>query len=91
MRAPSPWQAFRNSCSAGESALLPTRHYGVPEIAGKLPGAHAEVTAIETARRLGATPQSMAVTRAICPQCAAAIEASGGTVTSPTTAVWWLK
>ncbi len=58
------------------------------EIAGKLNKAHAEVTALETARELGATPRSMAVTRKICPQCAVAIEASGGTLTSSTTAVW---
>ncbi|MCC6648940.1 MAG: hypothetical protein IT374_25665 [Polyangiaceae bacterium] len=52
------------------------------------PGAHAEVTAIQTARDLGTTLRSMAVTRSICPQCIAVIEASGGTVTSSTTAVW---
>ena len=63
----------RDLTPAQRAALLPG------EIAGSLPGAHAEVTAIQTAQQLGATPQSMAVTRAICPACAAAIEASGGT------------
>ena len=58
------------------------------EIAGKLNKAHAEVTALKTARNLGGTPRLMAVSRKICPQCTAAIEASGGTLTSPTTAVW---
>jgi RHS repeat-associated protein len=61
---------------------------GPGESAARLPGAHAEVTALTHAQQAGVTPQAMAVTRTICPQCAAAIEASGGTVTSPTTAVW---
>jgi hypothetical protein len=58
------------------------------EVAARLPGAHAEVTALDAAARMGATPQSMAVIRAICPQCAVTIEASGGTLTSPTTVIW---
>jgi hypothetical protein len=58
------------------------------EIAGKLKDAHAEATALEAAAKRGLKPQSLAATRIICPQCAAAIEASGGTLTSPTTAVW---
>jgi RHS repeat-associated protein len=61
---------------------------GPGEIAAKLPGAHAEVTAIQAAQQAGLTPEAMAVTRVICPQCAAAIEAIGGALTSPTTAVW---
>jgi hypothetical protein len=61
---------------------------GPGESAARLPGAHAEVTALTHAQQAGVTPQAMAVTRTICPQCAAAIEASRGTVTSPTTAVW---
>ncbi|MFT4703648.1 MAG: tRNA(Arg) A34 adenosine deaminase TadA [Bradymonadia bacterium] len=58
------------------------------EVAARLPGAHAEVTAITHAQQAGVAPRFIAVTRAICPNCAAAIEASGGTLTSPTTAVW---
>jgi len=61
---------------------------GPGEAAARLPGAHAEVTALTQAQQAGVTPQAMAVTRTICPQCAAVIEASGGTVTSPTTAMW---
>ncbi|RKH09905.1 hypothetical protein D7V97_15245 [Corallococcus sp. CA053C] len=72
----------RDLTPAQRATLLPG------EIAGKLPKAHAEVTAITKAQEIGATPQSMAVTRPICDQCSIAIEASGGTVTSPTTAVW---
>jgi RHS repeat-associated protein len=70
--------------SPAQRALL-----GSGEIAARLPGAHAEVTALSAARALGATPEAMAVTRAICPQCAAAIEGSGGTITSPTRAIWF--
>jgi hypothetical protein len=61
---------------------------GPGEIAATLPGAPAEVTALAHAQQAGLTPQTMAVTRAICPQCATAIEASGGTLTSPTTVIW---
>jgi hypothetical protein len=60
---------------------------GSGETAAKLPGAHAEVTAL-SAVPPGATPEAMGVSRAICPGCQEAIEASGGTLTSPTTAVW---
>ena len=58
------------------------------EIAAKLPGADAEVTALSHANRLGLQPRAMAVTRTICPECAATIRASGGTLISPTTAIW---
>jgi hypothetical protein len=58
------------------------------EIATQAPGVQAEITALQAAAKLGATPREIAVSRAICPQCAAAIEASGGTLTSPTTAIW---
>jgi len=76
--------------AGGARDLTPAQRalLGPGEIAAKLPGAHAEVTAIQAARGAGLTPQAMAVTRPICPQCATAIEASGGTVTSPTTAIW---
>jgi tRNA(Arg) A34 adenosine deaminase TadA len=72
----------RDLTPAQKAVLLPE------EIAARLPGAHAEVTALEKAAELGATPQSLAVTRIICERCAAAIEASGGTLTGPKTAVW---
>jgi Cytidine and deoxycytidylate deaminase zinc-binding region len=58
------------------------------EIAAQAPGVHAELTALGQAAKMGASPLEMAVTRAICPSCAAAIEASGGVLTSPTTVVW---
>ena len=79
-----------NIVAGGARDLSPVQRalLGPGEIAAKLPGAHAEVTAIQAAQRAGLTPQAMAVTRAICPQCAAVIEASGGAVTSSTTAIW---
>ncbi|XXT19469.1 RHS repeat-associated core domain-containing protein [Sorangium sp. So ce429] len=58
------------------------------EISASLPNAHAEATALTHAQTAGLTPQMLAVTRAICPQCASLIESSGGTLTSPTTATW---
>ncbi|KYF61036.1 type IV secretion protein Rhs [Sorangium cellulosum] len=72
----------RDLTPAQRAALLPG------EIPGYLPRAHAEITALETARALGGTPQALGVTRAICPACQTAIEASGGLLTSPNTAVW---
>jgi hypothetical protein len=58
------------------------------EIVAKLDKAHAEVTALEAARAHGATPRALAATTNICPQCAKEIKASGGILTSLTTAVW---
>ncbi len=58
------------------------------EIATQAPGIHAEITALQAATKLGAIPRQIAVSRAICPQCAAAIEAIGGKLTSLTTAIW---
>jgi RHS repeat-associated protein len=58
------------------------------EVAAALPGAHAEITALEAASASGAVPRVLAATRAICPACAAAIEASGGKLINSTTAIW---
>jgi RHS repeat-associated protein len=58
------------------------------EAAGRLPGAHAEVTLLRHAAANGLSPAQMAVSRAICPACAAKIEQSGGRLTSQTTAEW---
>ncbi|MGA3184388.1 MAG: hypothetical protein ABSE52_07310 [Candidatus Dormibacteria bacterium] len=58
------------------------------EVAALEPGAHAEVTALNYAEENGLTPQAMGVSRPICPDCQSVIEASGGEITSPTTAVW---
>jgi RHS repeat-associated protein len=67
---------------------------GPGETAARLPGEHAEITALHHAGQNGSTPQAIGIyggeagTRVICPECEAAIRASGGTLTSPTTAVW---
>lgn len=76
--------------AGGARDLTPAQRalLGPGETAARLPGAHAEVTALQAAQKAGSTPQSLAVTRAICPQCAEAIEAGGGVLTSPTTAVF---
>jgi RHS repeat-associated protein len=58
------------------------------ETSARAPGAHAEVTALRQAAASGAAPRNLATTRPICTNCAAAIQASGGRVTSPTTATW---
>lgn len=58
------------------------------ESAAKQAGAHAEVTALDTAKDLGLSLQAMSVTRAICPQCVKAIESTGGKLSSPMTAIW---
>lgn len=75
--------------AGGARDLTPAQRalLGPGEIAAKLPRAHAEVTALQHAAGAGLSPEAMAVTRGICPQCAASIEASGGTLTSPTTVI----
>jgi tRNA(Arg) A34 adenosine deaminase TadA len=61
---------------------------GAEEVAAKLRDAHAEITALQHAASSGLSPIEMVVTRTICPPCARAIAAAGGTLTSPTSAVW---
>lgn len=58
------------------------------DTAARLPGAHAEATALEHAAANGLTPAQMSVSRPICSACATRIEQSGGRLTSPTTAEW---
>jgi hypothetical protein len=47
------------------------------EIASKLSGEHAESTILNAAQQNGLTPSALGVTRTICPECEAAIRASG--------------
>jgi hypothetical protein len=77
--------------AGGARDLAPSQRafLGQGEIAVQAPGVHAEMTALDAAASLGARPLELAVTRPICPECAAAIQASGGTLTGPTTAVWF--
>jgi hypothetical protein len=61
---------------------------GPGEIPAKLRREHAEVTALSGTKAAGFKPEALASTRTICPECEAAIEAEGGWLTSPTTAVF---
>jgi RHS repeat-associated protein len=76
--------------AAGGRDLSPAQRAAMApgEVAAKLSGAHAEVTALQHATQNGLTPAQMAVSRTICPACRATIEESGGRLTSPTTAIW---
>jgi RHS repeat-associated protein len=58
------------------------------ELAAKMTGEHAEITALRRAGELGLTPSALAVTREICPGCRAAIEGAGGVLTGLTSAIW---
>jgi tRNA(Arg) A34 adenosine deaminase TadA len=58
------------------------------EVAARSPRAHAEITALQFAETNGLSPEALAVTRAICPQCAAAIQQSGGRLLNPFEAIW---
>ena len=50
------------------------------DVLGKLPGVHAEITALDAALRAGLTPAEIAVSRPICDVCRAAIESRGGRI-----------
>jgi hypothetical protein len=54
----------------------------------KLPGAHAEITALAAAENAGLKPRALATSRPICPKCRVAIEDADGVVTSEFTAVF---
>lgn len=56
-------------------------------VPAKLPGAHAEITALQHAAQNGSRPTAMGVSRATCPACATVLEQSGGTLTSPTAVI----
>jgi hypothetical protein len=76
--------------AGGARGLTPAQRamLGPGEMAARMPGAHAEVTALTHAQGAGMNPWALEATRAFCPQCAAAIEGSGGTLTGPASAVW---
>jgi hypothetical protein len=59
------------------------------EILARLPGAHAEITALDAASKAGLTPAEMVVSRAICSACQAAIEGSGGTINPDQLGATW--
>lgn len=80
-----------NVIASGGRDLSPIQRAlaGPNDVLGRLPGAHAEVTALDAASNAGLTPSQMAVSRAICPACQAAIEQSGGQVGSNGMWAWW--
>lgn len=47
----------------------------------RLPGAHAEVTAVNGARGAGLTPQGISTSHRICPSCRTFLEGEGATIT----------
>lgn len=50
------------------------------DVLGKLPTAHAEMTALDAASKHGLTPAQIGVSRPICPACQAGIVESGGEI-----------
>lgn len=84
-------QEGTNIIASGGRDLSPLQRAlaGPDDVLARLPGAHAEVTALDAAARAGLTPSEMAVSRAICPACQSAIEASGGQVGPGGLRAWW--
>jgi RHS repeat-associated protein len=60
------------------------------DVLGKLPGEHAEKTALAAAGKNGLTPLAIETSWNICPSCRSALEKAGATLTGPRSA-WWLS
>jgi hypothetical protein len=58
------------------------------EIAARLPGEHAEITALQEAARRELRPRAISTTRDFCLDCRRALEEAGARITGPRTAVW---
>jgi tRNA(Arg) A34 adenosine deaminase TadA len=58
------------------------------EVLAKLPGTHAEITALSKAQEAGVVPRVLVTTRPICPACATAIKSMGGQLIDETTAIF---
>jgi|JI10StandDraft_1071094.scaffolds.fasta_scaffold109755_5 hypothetical protein len=80
-----------NVIASGGRDLSPAQRAltGPEDVLGKLPGAHAEVTAMDAAAKAGLTPAEIAASRPICPACEAAITESGGQVSPSGWWAWW--
>lgn len=50
------------------------------DVLGRMPGAHAEVTSLDAATKVGLNPSQIAVSRPICAGCQIAIQNSGGQI-----------
>jgi hypothetical protein len=59
------------------------------DVLARLPGEHAEITALKAASEAGLIPRAIASTWDICPACRAALEESGAMLTGPRAALWW--
>jgi hypothetical protein len=55
---------------------------------GRLPGAHAEITALTKAADEGLMPRAIATSWDICDNCQKALTKAGAVLTGPRTAVW---
>jgi RHS repeat-associated protein len=68
----------------GQAELAQALNIVVAEATGE----HAEITVLNEAFQAGELPQALGVSRIICPDCQAVIEAIGGVLTSRTTVIW---
>ncbi len=62
---------------------------GENDLLGRLPGEHAEITALDRAYKAGLTPAQMAVSREICPICRLVIWARRGRISNDGRGVVW--
>jgi RHS repeat-associated protein len=85
-------QERRDVLAGGVRDLDPAQRglAGSNDILGKMPGAHAEETALNAAVRAGLNPRAIKTTTNICPACRALLEGSGATITGPRSA-WWFR
>jgi hypothetical protein len=58
------------------------------EIASKIPGEHAEITALQEALNRGLKPRAIGTSRDFCPDCIKKLQEAGARITGPRTAVW---
>jgi hypothetical protein len=77
--------------SSGGRDLSPAQRALAQEgdVLGRLPGAHAEVTALNAATKAGLTPAQIAVSRPICGSCQAVIQGSGGEILPGGMGAFW--
>jgi len=59
------------------------------DILARSPGAHAEITALEAAEKAGLTPSEIAVSRPMCLECHAAMEALCGVINDDLLGAYW--
>jgi hypothetical protein len=72
----------RDLSRAQEALLMPG------EVGAKLPDAHAEVTVLSAALKAALRPRILVTSRRMCGSCVGTVQAMGGRITSPTTAIF---